>query len=1491
MNRLVDRYLPLDPDPTSPTPLVLDQLTGSRRVLKLAEAGSPQARALAQEAEVLADLAHPSLVQLTDRFDDVAGFTSSERVSGLATAWIPGRTLAAALRDSGVLERMTAFGRLVDAVAYLHRRGVLHLDLKPANAVLGPQGPVLLDLGSARSRHAGPEVAGGTLAYVAPEILDQQAASTAADIYSLGVLLFEILAGHPLQADEDSETMRREILAGRRPPLPGGPSPLPAGLVDLVDRMLALDPAGRPPTIEAVRVRLAALGFPAPSDIGAPPFVGREAEQRSLERALEQTGQVALVGAPGSGRSRLVRRHHFSAGVPDRALLDLTRTSSRVELLDRLCTLASETAPRVRVYLGRRERADDAEIRALTASVPALLRLGHQVVWACPEAVHGWRAVRLGALTALDCAGIAAFAGTAPGPRLRSAATRAAGQPGPLLSALGATEPATHLGPDPRRAAEVLATLPSPIPAELIARLPSRLQEQLPRLIQRCLLRPHGDGALVLLLPGRDAEIHPELLPALHELLDQEDQVSDPLWTALVRARTGDLPGAAAGFERAVADAGDRRQELLELATRLVRADHRPAVEVLAGLHSEDGDWDRAHDLLQGLADPTPGELRIQASALRRSGSLAEALALAAEHAARTGAPELWVELARCRLAEGDLGQAEHILARLDVGGGEPLFGAVLALKLAIAVRRIDAGETPPGLETLLLQVEDLVRDATLSAASLSAAGRILTRLGELERGQSMLAEAARRADRSGDVRRAAGVRLNRGNVLQKLGRGDQAREAYEQALAIARRSGDRHLLMRLSWSLAELELRARNLPEAEVHLQSFRRQTSDEDAGEVGARVSLLEAGLALAKGDPAHAAEVLQAIDPEGLPAVPRLDRTETLSKALLALSRPRDALATLEAGPVPSGRSKRALFTALRGRAHLALGREALAEALAEVPPRSDPLTRFESGEVLLAAAGEDLDPGSFAERRFLLDQAAGLLGGTAAARAATLRDRLVDAPAGSLTTIVALTEAMQDPVAFPGALARVVSEALGAHRVLIMARIPGLGRQVTYSELTGAEAAGIGSEVLRRIRSADDYWLAGDAFADPGLRESSDTVRTFEIRSLLAVAISREGQDEAVGALYVDDLHRTHRFGPDDVVLMQRLARAVGQMLPWLPGGRRTPQPVEPQEVLGVLLAEPRQVQAFEDAVQMVSLQRESNLLLTGPTGAGKTWFAERLSREVLGLTGVESVVLRPGDPQMLVTQLIGARRGEFTGAQERGGAIQRALARRKALFLDEVQALDDQTQQILLPLLDIPGRRFGGLTSSAAPLTGPLHVILGTNQDVDAGRWQDHFRPDLWYRMCRARFHLPPLVERGPEVVYRYLATMLRGQGATVPEEAFEPAALQRVTGWHWPGNLRQLHAFSERAAHRLRQAPRQLSAGDLPGLGLDGTPEPELHHEPEGRWDAGLRSEVVLAALRQAGWVQSRAAQALGMTPSGLNKFLKRHGLREEVRARRAAKT
>ncbi|MFK7930710.1 MAG: GAF domain-containing protein, partial [Myxococcota bacterium] len=235
--------------------------------------------------------------------------------------------------------------------------------------------------------------------------------------------------------------------------------------------------------------------------------------------------------------------------------------------------------------------------------------------------------------------------------------------------------------------------------------------------------------------------------------------------------------------------------------------------------------------------------------------------------------------------------------------------------------------------------------------------------------------------------------------------------------------------------------------------------------------------------------------------------------------------------------------------KGRAYIGVGRSLLQQAVPPIDIEPDALDQESIGLSLMAAGGEDLDPNSFALRRRQLERATELLEGERRVRCAALKDRLLEGPGAALDQIVRLVEAVGQGDKLLEVVAQIVSDALGAHRVLVMLRLPGLGRQLTAREISGQESAGLAPEIWRRVRRPDDVWLAGGAFADPGLRRRSATVRNGQVEGVVAVAIPKGGK--AIGALYVDDIHRAGRFGPADVDVLKRIARAIGDVADALP----------------------------------------------------------------------------------------------------------------------------------------------------------------------------------------------------------------------------------------------------------------------------------------------------------------------------------------------------
>lgn len=1474
-----------------------DRITGSICVLKLAPAGTTGGERLLREAALLAELSHPRLVPCVDRFSELQGFGDGPS-AGFAMPWLDAARLDEATERLDLPGRLAIFAGVLDAVGYLHERGVLHLDLKPTNVLVGDDGPVLLDLGTAQRIDDANPGTGGTLGYAAPEVLDRQLPSVRADLYGLGAILYLLLTGRrPFQAASPGE-LKREVLRGDLIPVRAVAPEVPRPLAQLTQALLARSPLDRPESAREVFDALAGLGHPLPTRLrGAPPLVGRERELEDLIEVLaEDASPVAVLGEPGLGRDRLVRAAlaRLPHAVEGRTL-DVSRVPRPLEAVRAALDgrspqgaapdanrMAQPTSRGGRIYVGREEDLAP-EVRAgLLALQPALARADIGLVWVGRQCPPGARPFPVGPLPIADARRLAVVLGVPPGGPARRAAEEAHGRPGLLLRVVNRGR--VTLTPETEARYRGLQALPAGAPRGLFRHLDPAWTAALEELEAAGLVRWRVDGALIVEGADPTAEIDPSLREVLARMLDAD--AVPPVFRAVLAYRFGRSGLAAPVVDEVLASPGAPTPELAELLEHAAREGRVPAAVALSRLRRADGD---VRGALQALdLAPHPSHLAERVELMRTSSPVEEAQAIIDAHQGPMDAAAR-VEAARVALEVDRVEEAADHLAHAEALGVAP--HAALPVRIGLVEHQ------PSDPAARVAQIEALLAPHALEALPwwpLFGAGRVLLRAGQPSRAIELMNLAVAAADRAGDIPAASMTRLTLGNALLSAGKGRLARRMYSEALYAARALGLDEVMIRAVYSLCELELRTGRLDAAQRALRDFLATARRFEGKEVHRRGALLQAGVALLLGRPEEVEELLVPwIDDDGPPDVMQHAIGQLRAEALLALGRPEEALDALDRnGPVPATRSFQMNHHALAGRCHVAIGRRHLGVARGHVPNDVEPLDRLAMGRILLAAAGEDLEPTSFEGRRRDLDRAAGMLRGDEASRAATLRDRMLSAPGAGLTAIVDLLETVGDPRIFPKTLARIVGEALGANRVLILMRIPGLGRQLGFIELGQREAAGISEEVMRRVVRADDVWLAGDAFSDPAIREVSATVRSFEIRSVLAVAIPRG--DQAVGALYVDDLHRSNRFTSDDVAVMKRLASAASHLIGMLvPGARPSTALEEPQDLLGVLLSDARQVQEMQLAFEMLENHRNKpvNLLITGATGTGKTWLARRITRDVLGLSAdpIEHA-MRETDPDKLVTALAGTRRGEFTGAIEKEGAIRKALHARTSLFLDEVQALDDRGQTTLLPLLELPERRFSGLTGAAGRISQPLCVILGTNVDVSAGRWRQHFRQDLWFRMSQIHIHLPTLAERGPEVVYRYLSDHLRKEDLDVaPEEVLEPAALQFAVGWSWPGNLRELASAAQEIAFRYRREGRPLTRADLATLRA---------FRPQEHDDAGppapgpaARSPFVQQVLRilpRYGWNQSEVARALGCSVSKVNRALKAEGMLEEVRIQRA---
>jgi serine/threonine-protein kinase len=269
---------------------------------------------VSQEAKILAALNHPHLVKVFDL--GVEG-----NVTYLVTEFVDGETLSAVLdRTRPLAPRLAVsiLGQVLDGLAYLHSKGVLHRDIKPSNIILeGPSSHVrILDFGLAVSAFAhevstATGVILGTVAYLAPEVARGEPATERSDIYSIGVLAFELLAG---RLPFEGSTV--EILAGKvfadPPDLRTLNDRVTAALAGHVMACLSRDPAGRERSAadlaSALRKSLTQKLVPIRASAGGPPGSARRTVRRAGAALALSAAAIAFVYSRGPPAATLPSR-------------------------------------------------------------------------------------------------------------------------------------------------------------------------------------------------------------------------------------------------------------------------------------------------------------------------------------------------------------------------------------------------------------------------------------------------------------------------------------------------------------------------------------------------------------------------------------------------------------------------------------------------------------------------------------------------------------------------------------------------------------------------------------------------------------------------------------------------------------------------------------------------------------------------------------------------------------------------------------------------------------------------------------------------------------------------------------------------------------------------------------------------------------------------------------------------------------------------------
>ncbi|MFO8071388.1 MAG: sigma 54-interacting transcriptional regulator [Polyangia bacterium] len=415
--------------------LVEDRYLGGRRLaLKVLRPRATEKwrEAFRHEFEVLAGLRHPRLAAVHD-----FGTVPDGRVF-FTRDFIAGDDLRASVLDGGIEKVIASMVEVCRALAPLHRGGLIHGDLKPANVIVGPDGAArLIDFSFVRAsgRDA---IRRGTAVYMAPEVIEEKTADARADLYSLGIAAFELVTGSPPFDGEVGAVVsghlgsKRPPVAQLRPALEGAPFEIVGELALIIERLIARNPNERFPDAAEVEAALQSLTPEAGEGDTLPAVPVQalgEARERELRRVCdtvrarldspdENSVLIAVEGELGTGKSTILRGLKWWAQLEGISVIEVLCEGGGglVDPLARLVEqavglLGEQEAERARAerLLQSLERPDAAGegLDALAVGVSELVcRIGlrrpllvlvEDVERASPESMRGLRSLVLGA--------------------------------------------------------------------------------------------------------------------------------------------------------------------------------------------------------------------------------------------------------------------------------------------------------------------------------------------------------------------------------------------------------------------------------------------------------------------------------------------------------------------------------------------------------------------------------------------------------------------------------------------------------------------------------------------------------------------------------------------------------------------------------------------------------------------------------------------------------------------------------------------------------------------------------------------------------------------------------------------------------------------------------------------------------------------------------------------------------------------------------------
>jgi Nif-specific regulatory protein len=428
----------------------------------------------------------------------------------------------------------------------------------------------------------------------------------------------------------------------------------------------------------------------------------------------------------------------------------------------------------------------------------------------------------------------------------------------------------------------------------------------------------------------------------------------------------------------------------------------------------------------------------------------------------------------------------------------------------------------------------------------------------------------------------------------------------------------------------------------------------------------------------------------------------------------------------------------------------------------------------------------------------------------------------------------------------------------------------------------DASAISQTIIGQVAGSRKGLLSPNAAEDFRFKDSH-SVHLHRIRSLMCIPLATA--ENFLGVIYLDSLERGDLFADEDLtfaqIFAQNAAYEVERRQEMEKVRAAIARPSEKRVRYGRIVGSSPGVKEILARVETAA-RNPIDVLVVGDSGTGKELVAKMIHYEGINADKPFIGINCGAIPETLLeSELFGIEKGTATGVDKRIGLFERAGE--GTIFLDEVGAMSMSTQAKFLRVLQ--ERQFFRLGSGPqSPIQMKARVISATNADLPRAIEEGTFRDDLFYRLNVYMINCPPLREHKediPELLDYFITTYYRGDKKGRP--SFSAESMDLLMSYDWPGNVRELENCVRYAI--VNSPGATVEAASLPKH-IVGAAEKAYKSTGASLNDsvARLEREMILNALRESGWVKSKAARNLDISETNLRYKMKKYGISEKER-------